>query len=185
MKHLLILIITITSFTSCKKKSIVDAMLESENNSNAANTNAALFSFEANGASVSQTVKNPDKLGLSCVKTIVPINNNAYVFGSSGIYGNMDFIFYTDSLKTRNYKYLGSYGPMFIMSYTGKNYYAKDVKDSMSFNITSYNNGYISGNFSGRLTELISQSSAGDVYGTPGSLIITKGSFNNVMVFYQ
>ncbi len=52
----------------------------------------------------------------------------------------------------------------------------------MSFTITSYSNGHISGNFSGVLTPLADANN--NVFGDPGSVIITNGSFKNVPVFY-
>ena len=44
--------------------------------------------------------------------------------------------------------------------------------------------GHLSGNFSGALTPMISAGNPYNTYGTPGSVLITNGSFKNVPVFY-
>jgi hypothetical protein len=54
----------------------------------------------------------------------------------------------------------------------------------MSFNITSYSKGHISGNFSGILTPMIMAGNPNNTYGPSGSVSITKGSFKDVPVFY-
>jgi hypothetical protein len=54
----------------------------------------------------------------------------------------------------------------------------------MDFNITSYKDGRISGNFSGQLSPLVYQGYYANTYGTFGSVLIKNGSFNNVPVIY-
>jgi len=96
----------------------------------------------------------------------------------------MAYIFFTDSLALGNYAYTGIYGDMFVLSYNGTDEFVHDLSDSISFNITSYSQGNISGNFSGRLTPMITAGNPNITYGSPGSVLITKGSFKDVPVFY-
>ena len=98
--------------------------------------------------------------------------------------GEMGFTFFTDSLAVGNYLYTGIYGDMFVLSYNGTDEFVHDPADSISFNITSYSKGHISGNFSGRLTPMIVAGNPNNTYGSPGSVLITKGSFKDVPVFY-
>jgi hypothetical protein len=73
---------------------------------------------------------------------------------------------------------------MFFISFNGTDEYVHAATDSMSFNITSYSHGHISGNFSGQLTPLVTASSINNTHGAPGSVLITNGTFHNVSVFY-
>ena len=70
-----------------------------------------------------------------------------------------------------------------FLYYNNTNGYTRYASDSMSFNITAYGNGRVSGNFSGKLTPFI-VGGAPDVFCTPGSISITNGSFENIPVFY-
>ena len=169
--------------SSCLKQSIPDAMLGK--NSGGQGKVTATLSYTINGNAVSISVNDADN----------QITNPYYTLGCSkyGGYYSLDgisnsgetaFSFYTDSLAVGNYKYLGTYGDMFFIDYYNTAEYAHAPSDSMSFNITSYNNGHISGNFSGVLTPLITASTVNNVFGDPGSVLITNGSFTNVPVFY-
>lgn len=170
-------------FSSCLKQSIPDAMLASKNSGGQGST--ATLSYEINSNAVSISVDNADNQNsntnyiLGCSKY-----SGYYNLDAVGSTGEFTFSFYTDSLTVRNYKYTGAYGPMFFIDYNGTNEYAYAASDSMSSNITSYNNGHISGNFSGVLTPLITASTINNIFGMPGSVSVTKGSFNNVPVFY-
>ncbi|MEO6356080.1 MAG: hypothetical protein ABIO56_05610 [Ferruginibacter sp.] len=163
---------------SCLKQSIPDAMLNEQGKGNV----TATLSYEVNG--------NP-------VNILVPDANNQYtnhtlaVNTYLGVYtlqgksstGEIIFSFTNYSLTTGPYTYSGNYGDMYFVNYNGTNEYVHAYSDSLTFNIMSYKNGVISGNFSGRLTPLITTGTNNDIFGTPGSVLITKGSFQNVPVF--
>ena len=84
----------------------------------------------------------------------------------------------------QNYRYTSSdLGPTYVTTF-GAAQYLYGPADYMSFTITSYANGHISGNFSGKLTPLVMAGNPNNYYGTPGSTLITNGSFNNVPVIY-
>lgn len=176
MKFYFVLIAASMLLSSCFKKSIADAMLESKNGPRV----TATFSYEINGTPVSTTVKDADHQGiypeLQCEK------NNGYVLWCST--NDFEFTFYTDSLKVGNYNYPSSYSGIYVVSYPGTANYIAGPPDYMDVNVTSYKNGHISGNFSGRLSPLVYQGPYGNTYGTFGSVIIKNGSFNNVPVVY-
>ncbi len=183
MKFYVIAAIMAITLSSCLKESIPDAMLDTKN-SGGDNVTATL-SYEINGKPVNISVTDADN------QSMIPY----YILGcskSTGYYnldavsnpGETTFSFYTDSLTVGNYKYLGTYGDMFFIDYYNTNEYVHAASDSMSFNVTSYSNGHISGNFSGLLTPMVTAGTINNTYGTPGSVLITNGSFKNVPVFY-
>ncbi len=179
MKSYLI-IITAIFFSSCLKQSIPDAILASKN----AGIITATMSYKVNGDPVSISLKNADQQDpssyyytLLCIKS-----GNYYSLAGRSNTGELDFNFYTDSLTTGNYKYTGAYGEMFAVTYNNTYGYVYAATDSMSFNITSYNNGLISGNFLGMVSPVTAGGTS--LLGTPGSILITDGSFQNIPVFY-
>jgi hypothetical protein len=168
--------------SSCLKQSIPDAMLASQNPGGQGGVTATL-SYKINGNAVSISVndaenQDPNYYTLGCSKA------TGYVLEGLSSSGEITFTFYTDSLTKGNYVYTGNYGDMYFISYNGQDEYAHVPSDSLSFNVTSYKNGLISGNFSGQLTPLISAGNPNNTYGVPGSTVITNGSFQNVPVFY-
>jgi hypothetical protein len=181
MKFSLIAVSIVIFFSSCLKQSIADAMLASKDSEQQGTT--ATLSYEINGTLVKLSVDNADNQ-----------NPNDYILvcSKSGYYmldaltnsGEFTFSFYTDSLTVGNYTYTGAYGDMFFLAYNGTNEYVHALSDNMSFNVTSYENGHISGNFAGVLTPMITAGNPDNTYGTPGSVLITNGSFQNVPVFY-
>jgi hypothetical protein len=180
MKFYSIVTVIAILLSSCLKQSIPDAML----NKNSSGGITATMSYELNGNPVNISVDDAHNLGynsyiLGCSKF-----SGYYAFQGLSDYGETSFAFYTDSLTIGNYEYISTYGDMFFISYNGTNEYVHAPLDSMSFNITSYNNGHISGNFSGVLTPLITASTINNIFGDPGSVLITNGSFENVPVFY-
>ena len=154
MRFYVIALLMAIFLSSCLKQSIPDAMLGSKNSGGRGKVTATL-SYKINGNAVNISVndadnQNPNPYTLGCSKYA-----GYYALHGLSNSGETAFSFYTDSLTVGNYKYMGTYGDMFFISYNGTNEYVHAASDSMSFNITSYNNGHISGNFSGVLTPLI------------------------------
>jgi hypothetical protein len=184
MKQLLLAFLMIGCLTSCLKQSIADAMLDS------GSPGVATMTYQVNGNTVTMSVKDPDNQSptayqLGCSKTTDPGTNNIYYdLDCVSPSGELTYMFGTDSLKVGNYAITGFYGELFVLSYNGEDEYLRNLQDSISFNITSYSQGHISGNFSGRLTPMITAGNPNNTYGAPGSVLITKGSFKNVPVFY-
>jgi len=183
MRFYVIALLMAIFLSSCLKQSISDAMLGSKNSGGRGKITATL-SYKINGNAVNISVndadnQNPNLYTLGCSKYV-----GYYSLSGLSNSGEAGFSFYTDTLTVGNYKYIGTYGDMFFISYNGTDEYVHAPSDSMSFNITSYNNGHISGNFSGVLTPLITAGNPDNTYGTPGSVLITNGSFENVPVFY-
>ena len=182
MKFYLIAAVLSVLLPSCLKQSIPDAMLASENSGGQGDVTATL-SYKINGNAVNITVsdagsQDPNSYTLGCTKF------GGYILDGVSSSGEFTFNFGTDSLTIGNYIYTGIYGDMFFIDYNNQNEYAHAPTDSMSFNVTSYKNGLISGNFSGQLTPMISAGIPYNTYGAPGSTLITNGSFKNVPVFY-
>ncbi len=164
---------------SCLKQSIPDAML----NASQKQTITATLSYEINGSLVTVSVKDADhqyagNRTLSCEKS------NGYVLGAVSSSGDFVFTFYTDSLRPGDYKYTGNYGPMYVTTFEGRPQYVYSPTDNMSFTVTKFTDGHISGMFSGQLTPAISQGYPNNVYGIPGLVLIKNGSFTNVPIFY-
>jgi hypothetical protein len=172
---------TTTLLSSCLKQSIPDAMLDVSKHG----TTTATLSYKVNGNAVSISVNDADNQVLNgtlyCAKYY---NNPGNYYGIEGLSssGEITFLFYTDSLNVGNYSYTSYYGPMYFANYNGSNEYVYDGSDSLSFNVTSYRNGHISGNFSGQLTPMLDPNT--NSFGVQGSVLITNGIFENVPVFY-
>ncbi len=191
MRQLLIYFLMIISLSSCLKQSIADAMLAEENSGNHGNSPAvATMTYAVNGNTVTNSVNDPDSqmptsYQLGCSKILYPgTNSTVYNLDCVGTTGEMTFTFFTDSLTVGNYLYTGVYGDLFVLDYNNISDFVHDPADSISFNITSYSNGHISGNFAGRLTPMTAAGYPTNTYGSPGSVLITKGSFKDVPVFY-
>ena len=177
--YLLIFVFSIT-LSSCYKQSIADAML---NKSGTQNGNTATMSYEINGKSVSISIKNGDQQtpgfsNLYCQKSA------GYLLYGMGDEGELIFHFFTDSLEVDNYRYPSSFGPMYFTNFEGRPQYVYGPTDYMDFNISSYKDGYISGNFSGQLTPAIVVGTLNNIYGDLGSVLIKNGKFDNVRVYY-
>jgi hypothetical protein len=188
MRKLLIAFLMILFLSSCLKQSISDAMMDKQNSGGS--SGVATMTYVINGNTVTTSVNDPDSQSptsyqLGCSKTTYPgTNSSVYNLDCVGASGETTFTFGTDSLTVGNYSYTGIYGDLFVLSYNGEDEFLHDPSDSISFNITSYSQGHISGNFSGRLTPMISAGNPNNTYGAPGSVLITEGSFKNVPVFY-
>ncbi|MGN6542515.1 MAG: hypothetical protein ACTHKY_17035 [Ginsengibacter sp.] len=183
MKFYLIASVMMIFFSSCLKQSIPDAMLASKNPGGHGSATATL-SYEINGNSVNISVDDADNQSSPYRTLYCSKDPGSYNLSGVSNTGEITFSFYTDSLTVGNYKYTGWYGDMFITDYNNRDAFIYAPSDSMSFNITSYNNGHISGNFSGVLTPMITAGNPHNTYGTPSSILITKGSFKNIPVFY-
>lgn len=166
-------------FSSCLKQSIADAMLNKSGEQN----QTATLSYEINGKPVSVSVKDSEN-GIGGFRTLECVKAGGYVLSAIIPSGDFVFTFYTDSLKTQNYQYLSSFGPSYVTTFEGRPQYVYGPSDKISFTVTSYKDGRISGTFTGQLTPSISQSTSGNVYGTPGSVVIRNGSFTNIPVIY-
>jgi len=184
MKFYLIACVVIIFFSSCLKQSIPDAMLASKNSGGHGRVTATL-SYEINGNAVNISVEDADYQSSNPYPTLYCSKDPGY-YNLSGVSstGEITFSFYTDSLTVRNYKYTGANGEIFFTDYNNNDAFIYAPSDSMSFNVTSYNNGHISGNFSGVLTPMITAGNPYNTYGTPSSVLITKGSFKNIPAFY-
>jgi hypothetical protein len=180
MKFFSIAAVMAILLSSCLKESIPDAMLAAKD----AGIIKATMSYKVNGEPVSISLKNADQQDpnsyyytLLCIKS-----GNSYGLAGRSATGELDFNFYTDSLTTGNYKYTGAYVALFAITYNETYGYVYATTDSMSFNVTSYNDGLISGNFSGAVSPMTAGGT--NILGTPSSIIVTDGSFQNVPVFY-
>lgn len=190
MRHLFISSLSILLLSSCLKQSIADAMIASQNSATRGGASVATMTYAINGNTVSASINNPDSQSptayqLGCSKTLYPgTNSTIYSLDLLSTTGELTFTFFTDSLKVGNYNYTSIYGDMFVVSYNGANEYVHAPADSISFNITSYTKGHISGNFSGKLTPMATAGYPTNTYGAPGSVLITKGAFKDIPVFY-
>ncbi len=179
MRFYITALLMVVFLSSCLKQSIPDAILGKKNAGNI----TATLSYKLNGNDVRISVADADNQStypyykLGCSK-----NSGYYNLAAITDAGETTFSFYTDSLAVANYKYPGTYGDMFFIDYYNTAEYVHAPSDSMSFNITSYKNAHISGNFSGALTPLLDPNN--NIFGTSGSVLITNGSFENVPVFY-
>jgi hypothetical protein len=190
MKQLLIASLVIISLSSCLKQSIADAMID-HNYRAQGSASVATMTFAVNGNTVTTSVKHPDTQSptgyeLGCSKTFYPGTNfPIYNLDCVATSGEITFTFFTDSLAVGNYTYTtGMGGDMFVLDYNYTSIFVHDPADKISFNITSYTKGHISGNFSGKLTPMVAPGYPLNTYGTPGSILITQGSFKDVPVFY-
>ena len=169
-------------FAGCLKQSIPDAMLGVTNSSKHSTT--ATLSYKINGTAVNLSVADADNQGATSYTLGCSKDQGYYSLDALTSSGEFAFSFYTDSLIAGNYKYTAAYGDMFFIDNNNTAEYVHAPSDSMSFNITSYSNGHISGNFSGVLTPLVTAGAINNVYGISSSVFITNGSFQNVPVFY-
>ena len=182
MKLYTIAAFIVLSLSSCLKESIPDAMLAAKNKDSQGST--ASLSYEVNGDAVNLTVSDADNWNGSFYTLACSKYSGYYGLDAATPVGEFTFDFYGDSLAIQNYKYNGGFGELFITDYNNQAEFLKAPTDSMSFNITSYTNGRISGNFSGVLTPMITAGNPNNIYGTPSSIAITNGVFKNVPVIY-
>jgi len=181
MKSLVATITLALFFASCLKESIPEAIANKKNGPKV----PASFSFKVNGITKSYCVDDVRKqstnpYSFSCTKTAGRYD----IFGKVEI-GAAYFSIYTDSLSVRNYTYTPADIWSTAVADTGYlPFYIYAPTDRISINISSYSNGYISGNFTALLTPVIDGSRIPYTYGAPSSIAITEGSFKNVPVFY-
>jgi hypothetical protein len=174
MKFYLIIAAITILLSSCLKQSIPDAMLGISGKQNKI---TATLSYEINGNLVTVSVDDADHQApglhtLDCVKS------NGYVLSAITDFGEFTFTFFTDSLKVGSYNYPSNSGGIYVTDFQGPEFVYYPT-DNMNFNVTTYQDGHISGNFSGVLTPKVN-----NIYGAPSSVLIKNGSFKNVPVFY-
>lgn len=191
MRHLFAASFAILFLSSCFKQSIADAMLAKQNSgTQGGGPRVATMSYEVNGSTVSTSVNDPDSQSptayqLGCSKTLYPgTNSTVYSLDLLSTTGELAFTFFTDSLIVGNYIYTSIFADTYVLSYNGTDDFIHAPADSISFNITSYTKGHISGNFSGKLTPMVTAGYPTNTYGAPGSVLITKGVFKDIPVFY-
>jgi hypothetical protein len=179
IKFYLIIAAVSIILSSCLKQSIPDAMLNKPDGQN----QTATLRYEINGKLVLISVRDSEN-GAGGFRTLECVKAGGYVLSGVSSSGDFVFTFYADSLQVGNYKYLSSYGPSYVTTFEGRPQYVYGPADNMNFNVTTYKDGRISGNFTGQLTPAISQGNPNNVYGTPGSVVIRNGSFTNIPVIY-
>ncbi|HEV7330673.1 MAG TPA: hypothetical protein VGN63_06515 [Flavisolibacter sp.] len=179
MKVYLLLAACTALLSSCLKHSIEDAML----NGSGSQSTTATLRYEINGNPVTLSVKNAGNQAVGS-RTLYCEKAVGYVLSGVSSAGEFVFTFYTDSLMVGNYSYTSNLGPLFVTTFEGKPQYVYGPSDHMNFSVTSHKDGRISGKFSGQLTPAIVPGYPNNVYGTPGSVLIRNGSFDNVPVFY-
>ena len=167
--------------SSCYKQSIADAMLTASGRKSV----TATLNYQINGTPVSVSVMNADNQAATGFHALECVKQGGYVFsGVISLGVELVYIFNTDSLKVGNYKTTGIYSDNYVTTFQGRPQYLYGPSDFMSFTVTSYKNGHISGNFSGQLTPAIAQNYPNNIYGAMGSVVIKNGSFTNVPVIY-
>jgi hypothetical protein len=176
MKSYLVTAALALLLSSCLKQSIPDAMLHSGKKSV-----TATLSYEVNGDPSTVSVKDADNQDpaypdLICTKA------GHYILEGISSTGDFQIPIFTDTLIAGNYK--GDGIELYILSYHNKPEYMAGPIDSISVNITSVKDGHISGNFSGLLSPWVGATINSNIYGTFGSVSITKGTFKNVPVIY-
>ncbi|TMI78107.1 MAG: hypothetical protein E6H10_17775 [Bacteroidetes bacterium] len=160
--------------SSCLKQSIPDAMLGTSKHTKI----TATLSYEINGNLVNVSVDDADNQAsnfhtLECVKL-----NGYYNLSAITDFGEFTFNFFTDSLKVGSYNYPTNSGGIYVTDFHGPNFVYYPM-DKMNFNVTTYEAGHISGNFSGVLTPQVN-----NIWGAASSVTIKNGSFKNVPIFY-
>jgi len=137
----------------------------------------AEISFDLNDSHYTYTGQRQDfytGLGTYGLKNATPVNK--YFFrGYSSDANRIDLNIFTntDTLKTISYHLAYTSGSQL---YVNGELYAQGINDYIDVNIVAYQNGKVSGTFSGQVSKLL----AG---GTQG--IITNGKIKNVKIDYQ
>lgn len=181
MRSFTIAVTIVLFLSSCLKESIPEAMLNKKNGPKV----TATFSCKVNGAPATLTVEDVANQGsvpyrtISCTK-----QTGTYDLFAMLDTGPIDLYFFTDTLTLGNYRYTtADVGQQHVIYFSGQSEFLQAPADYISINVTSYNNGYISGNFSALLTPMV-DGNPPYKFGTPSSISVTEGSFNNVPVFY-
>lgn len=180
MKIFLSFLFLIFTLSSCLKQTIAEAMQNSESN-NVGDSDASI-SYRVNGTEVKTTLNQVQNNTTGYRRLYCQKDPAGYTLSFVSLTGELIFSFYTNTLQNKNYVYRGSNGTKFFLDYNNTNSYTRYPTDSMSFNITTIDNGHINGNFSGKLTPSI-VGGAPDTYGASGSILITNGTFKNIPVF--
>lgn len=141
--------------------------------------------YKVNGSLV--TIKSiPGGAGPNFIKRVQggPLLQTYYLLNAYQDADNqVSFAIVSDSLHVGNYTYDSTYGTYLAdVTYNGhisKQFYQGDY---ININITFYSNGYISGDFTAKLSPF--ENGLMD-YSKRGTTLITEGIFKNIPCFYQ
>ncbi|OQY92512.1 MAG: hypothetical protein B6D37_14565 [Sphingobacteriales bacterium UTBCD1] len=186
MKQILLFVLLLTvsiDFLSCSTD---------PNAINDPSTANGIFQYKVNGTPV--TIRNVDVTSLEYVffaKHLpgVALPQTTYILNAQKG-ANIAWVveIETDSLSLKNYRYdsvsLGASWANGVMTNNGMQSGVIYNGDYFSINITSYSNGLISGNFTGKLTPLGILGGGGPDYSLRGTTIITDGQFKNIKCIY-
>jgi len=116
------------------------------------------------------------------------ISKTGYMFhAEKGVNNAWGFGIVSDSLTIGNYTYdttyLAASTIATTMIYNGAQSAIFYAGDYISINITSYSGGFISGNFTAKLTPLPGGGASPD-YSKKGTTVITEGQFKNIKCIY-
>ena len=178
MKKILYLLICVILFSCSKDK----------NNPDPSQSISGSISYKVNGEIMSM---NNDNLssgeGVAFAKQLkgTGLQATRYLLNAQkGVNNVMISAITTDSLHTQSYHYDSTFidgnFTLFTISFNGEISQVHYNTDYFDFNITSYKDGRISGNFTAKMTP---QSGLLD-YKNRGSVVITEGKLNNVPVLY-
>ena len=142
----------------------------------------ATMTFELNNEPVKISVKYAgnqvfDRFTLACVMSSYGYYVGAYTGDES-----INFYLFTQTIAVGEYKYPGTYGEMQFMDHNGISLYVQDPTDYLQINVTSIENGRISGTVSGRFSPLVAAGPITNSYGPAGSYLLTNGTFKDLPV---
>jgi len=156
---------------------IITLIWSCSKDSNNTNKTHGTFQYKVNGGSVSMDVASA--LFLNFEKHLAPdvfCPQTCYMcIAKAGFNDGITFTIVSDSLHVGNYFYDNTHVPFLSMAYNGQNSELAFPGDSLSINITSYANAYISGNFTAKLSP-VGINGYPD-YSNRGTTIITDGFF--------
>jgi hypothetical protein len=116
------------------------------------------------------------------------IPHSRYMFnGQNGVNNVWVFGIISDSLTVGNYildTTAITGGLITTMTYNGAQSAIYYSGDKMEINITHYSDGYISGNFTAKMTPFIIDNNGLVDYSKRGTTLITEGEFKNVKCIY-
>ncbi len=173
------LFFAITIFSSCSKNS----------NTTSPSIDEGSFQYKVNGNLVTINNGNISSEYAVFFKILRGnlIQNTSYMFnGQKGSNNVFVFGIQSDSLSIRTYTYDSTYASssniLTTMTYNGQQSLLFYNGDNLSINITSYLNGFISGNFTAKFTPITNSPNID--YSKRGTTLITEGQFRNIKCTY-